>query len=100
MTTTAAAIDGVLDAEQLQASFNRQRLRLFRPPPKLSVSQWSDRYRILSRESSAEPGRWRTARAPYQRGIMDAISDPSVEEVVLVKPSQVGFTEMLGNVVG
>jgi phage terminase large subunit GpA-like protein len=47
-----------------------------RPPPRLSLSEWADRYFYLSPESAAEPGRWRTL--PYQRGIMDAITDPAV----------------------
>ncbi|MFM7973264.1 MAG: phage terminase large subunit family protein, partial [Betaproteobacteria bacterium] len=55
---------------------------------------------LLSRIASAEPGRWITARAPYQRGIMDAISDPGVERVVFMKSAQVGATELLGNAVG
>jgi hypothetical protein len=33
----------------------------------------------LGGESAAEPGRWHTL--PYQRGIMDAITDPTVEQV-------------------
>ena len=46
-------------------------LSKLRPPPPLTVSQWADRYRVLSAESSAEPGRWHTEKAPYQRAIMD-----------------------------
>ena len=53
------------------------------PPPKLSIDQWADRYRILSSKSSSEPGKWSTDRAPYQRGIMQAISDKKTEMVVL-----------------
>lgn len=41
-----------------------------------------------------------TARAEYQRGIMDALSDPLVHTVVFMKAAQVGATEMLLNVVG
>ena len=33
-------------------------LSKLRPPPPLTVSQWADKYRVLSAESSAEPGRW------------------------------------------
>jgi phage terminase large subunit GpA-like protein len=72
---------------------------VLRPPPRLTVSEWADEYRRLSPESSAEPGRWRTDRAPYQRGIMDALADPTVREVVVMKSAQVGWTEILGNVV-
>lgn len=44
-----------------------------KPPPELTLSQWADRYRMLSAESSAEPGRWHTDKAPYQREIMKII---------------------------
>jgi phage terminase large subunit GpA-like protein len=70
------------------------------PPPRLTVSQWADAHRRLSSESAAEPGQWRTDRAPFQRGIMDAVTDPRVREVVVMKSAQVGWTEILGNVVG
>jgi phage terminase large subunit GpA-like protein len=75
-------------------------LRTLTPPPKLTVSQWADRHRRLSPEASAEPGQWNTKRANYQREPMDAISDPTVEQVVLKWSSQVGKTEILNNGVG
>lgn len=74
--------------------------RQWAPPPKWTVSQWADAKRMLSSESSAEPGRWRTSRSEFQRGIMDALSDPRVEKIVCMKSSQVGWTEILNNVIG
>lgn len=71
-----------------------------KPPPKLTVSEWADRYRQLSSESSAEAGRWSTSRAEYQRGMMDAVSDPNIETVVLMTGAQIGKTELINNVVG
>jgi phage terminase large subunit GpA-like protein len=70
------------------------------PPPPMTVSEWADEYRRLSPESSAEPGRWRTDRAPYMRGIMDAISDPRVRRVSVKASAQVGKTELILNVIG
>ena len=70
------------------------------PPPRLTVSEWADQYRYLSPEASAEPGRWDTGRAEYQRGIMDAISDPRAETVVIMSSAQVGKTEIVNNLVG
>ena len=70
------------------------------PPPTLTVSEWADRERHLSPEASAEPGPWETSRAEYLRGVMDALSDPTVTRVVVAKGSQVGYTECLGNVLG
>ena len=71
---------------------------MWKPPSKLTVSQWADQFRKLSSEASAEPGQWTTSRAEYQRGIMDAFSDPSVTDVVAMTSAQVGKTEVVGNV--
>lgn len=65
-------------------------LQTLRPPPELTISDWADQNRRLSSEASAEPGQWRTSRAEYQRGIMEAISDARVESVVIMSSSQVG----------
>ncbi len=68
--------------------------RGIRPDPDLTVSEWADRHRWLSSRASAEPGRYRTARTPYMREIMDALSPASpVQRVVFMKAAQVGATE-------
>lgn len=61
-----------------------------KPLPKTSVSQWADNYRMLSQGLSAEPGRWKTSRAPYQKEIMDAFTQPGINRVVVKSASQVG----------
>ena len=66
---------------------------VLKPPPELTLSQWADRYRVLSAESSAEPGRWHTDKAPYQREIMDAIGDPHIRKVVIMSAAQIGKTD-------
>lgn len=68
-------------------------LRLLKPPPEMTLSQWADRYRMLSPEASAEPGRWHTEKAPYQREIMDAIGDPHIRKVVIMSAAQIGKTD-------
>ena len=66
------------------------------PPPRQTVSEWADQNRRLSPEASAEPGEWRTDRAPYQRGILDALSPNSpYERVVFMSSSQVGKSECM-----
>jgi len=75
-------------------------LQVLKPPEKLTVAEWSDRFRILDSKTSAEPGPWSTDRTPYLRGIMDAFTDPRVEEIIFVKPTQVGGTEALNNMLG
>lgn len=71
------------------------------PDPLLSVSEWSDRHRMLSSKASAEPGRWRTSRTPYLKAIMDCLSPTSpVERVAFMKAAQLGATEMGNNWIG
>jgi phage terminase large subunit GpA-like protein len=64
------------------------------------VTQWANAHLQLSAEDSAEPGQYRSDRAPYQAGVMDALSDPGVEQVVLMASAQVGKTLMLKAVLG
>lgn len=76
-------------------------LRCFTPPERLSVTEWSDRYRYLSRETSSKFGKYLSSYQPLQRGPMDAVDDPNVRAVVLMFASQViGKSEITNNVIG
>lgn len=68
------------------------------PPPRLTLSEWADRYAVLSAESSAEVGRWKTI--PYQRGMLDACTDRAIERVTIIKSARVGYTKMLNHLIG
>jgi len=75
--------------------------RAVRPRGRLTVSQWADNHRVLSSKGSGEVGRWRTARNPMLREIMDCLSlHSSVRGVWIMKSSQVGVTEMSVNWLG
>lgn len=74
--------------------------KMFRPPAKQTVSEWADKNRILGPEASAEPGPWRTDRAPYQRAIMDAFTQPGVWQIVIMASAQVGKSEIELNMMG
>jgi phage terminase large subunit GpA-like protein len=72
-----------------------------RPDPDLTVSEWADAHRWLSSRAAAEPGRYRTARAPYLREIMDALSPRHpAQRVSFMKAAQVGATEAGNNWIG
>lgn len=75
----------------------RAAYQAFKPPEKLTLSEWADRYAFLSAESSAEGGRWHTL--PYQKGIMDAITDPKVEQVTVMKSARVGYSKILNHAI-
>lgn len=70
---------------------------VFTPPPRLTISEWADEYRELSREANAKGGRWQSL--PWQRGAMDAVLECG--DVCFQWASQVtGKTEVLNNIVG
>ena len=71
---------------------------LLRVDPRLTVSEWADRYRVLGSKGASEVGRWRTSRTPYLRGIMDSLGRPG--RTVFTKGAQVGGTEAGNNFVG
>ena len=83
-------------AAELWRSF----FRSLQPPKKQTVSEWADENRYLSTEYSAEPGRWKTDRAPYQREIMDSFTQPNVWQIVVMSSSQVGKSEIELNMMG
>ena len=69
-----------------------------RPPERLDLDDWSDKYRMLPSETSSEPGRWRTSRFPFLRRIMKCLSPSSrAKEVPVIKGAQLGFTELCIN---
>ena len=71
-----------------------------KPVPKTSVSEWADTYRMLSAGVSAEPGRWRTDRAPYQKEPMDAFTQLGIKTVIVKSASQIGKSDIMNNVIG
>lgn len=86
-----------IDLTKFKEQLASLRREAFKPLPVLSLSEWADTHRRLSSEASAEPGQWRTSRAEYQRGIMDAISDRKNERIVVMSSSQIGKTEIILN---
>lgn len=70
------------------------------PEAALTISAWAETYRYLSAERSAMPGRWKNALTPHLTGIMDAVNDPTVYEIVFVKSSQIAGTSFAENVFG
>lgn len=72
-------------------------LRALIPPPRLRLSHWIEGNVTLPEGVSAQPGPVRLW--PFQREIADAIGDPAVERVTLVKPVRVGFTALLTSAV-
>lgn len=81
-------------------AYQQRALQFLKPPDRLSVSQWAEKYRVLDSKTAAIPGRWRNSQTPYLVDIMDELNNYETEEIIFVKPTQVGGTEALHNMVG
>ena len=65
-----------------------------RPKEALTISEWADRYMVLPAGSN-EAGKFNSDSIPYQREIMDAITDPEVTDVAVMSSAQVGKTTII-----
>ena len=74
-------------------------VEILRPRKRLSVSKWAEKHRILP-DGNAIPGPWRNSVTPYLVEIMDTFDDDVVEKIVFVKPTQVGGTSAMENMLG
>lgn len=80
--------------------YQKEALQFLKPPEQLTVSEWAEEYRILDSKSSAMPGSWSNSITPYLVGIMDEFNNYETEEIIFCKPTQVGGTEALQNMIG
>lgn len=80
----------------LVPEYIKKALETLKPPEDISVSEFAEKYRILDNRS-ATPGPWHNSKTPYLMEIMDCLCDPDIEEIIFVKPTQVGGTEALLN---
>lgn len=91
---------GVRFRKYLLKPYQKEALESLKPPEDISVSEWASKFRILDSKSSNLPGPWQNEKTPYLTGIMDEIQNYETEEIVFVKPTQVGGTEALLNILG
>lgn len=84
----------------LRARLLQARRSTLKPPPKLSLTEWADEYRMLPAESAAEPGRWKTSRVGVARGPMEAVSQAGTHTVSVMCCTQLLKTELILNTIG
>lgn len=96
-TAMQSSLDRRRSMARTLSRIERTRRRFWKPPIRLDLSVWADAHFALP-QGDANAGRWRCL--PYQRGIMDAISNPGVERVTVMKSARVGFTKMFCAAVG
>jgi phage terminase large subunit GpA-like protein len=68
-------------------------LSLLRPPERLPLSAWIERTLFLPPGLAATPGRLRLWA--FQRDIADAMADPALERVTVLKAARTGYSTLL-----
>ncbi len=72
----------------------------FRPPPRITVAEWAERYRWLNNSGGGFVGRWQHSEAPWLVGPMEALTDHHFRSVLLAGPAQCGKTAVAENWLG
>ncbi len=67
-------------------------LEMLLPPSDETVSEWAENNLRISDKGNPEAGPYRTDRAPYQKEIMDSLTQKGVHDVVLMSAAQIGKT--------
>lgn len=86
------------DFDRIDVELSEEARRNLLRPPRVSIAEWSERHRWMT--ISARPGQWKHYNAPFLVGIMDALDDPLVRTVSVMKGAQTGVTEVGLNWVG
>ena len=68
-------------------------LRALMPPPNVPLAEWIEAHVYIPASASALPGRMELW--PFQRGWCEAIEDPEVERITIMKGARIGFTQWL-----
>jgi len=63
-----------------------------KPPENLSLGEWFEKTIVFSSTASRKSGRFDPTFAPFQVGIMNTVTDPRYERVVVLKSGQSGIT--------
>lgn len=75
----------------------RNAMQALRPPHDLPTADWIESNIYLPQTASALPGRMRLWS--YQRGICDALDDPTIERITVLKSARIGYTALLSGII-
>ena len=85
------------DAISALSELKKKLRKLWLPPPRTTIEEWAQAKRRLPAQSG-RPGKW--TADPIQREIQAACCDPDVREVVFMKSTRLGWSEICNNVLG
>lgn len=78
--------------EQFKTRINELTKQILQPKPKLTGSEWANKFYYLSEENSAEPGKYRWERMPWQKEMLDVACGEDYKDIVFMTSARVGKT--------
>ena len=69
-------------------------------PPRISLPDWADKYRVLPKGAGATSGPWETASFEVARGPMLSVTEPGVHKITAMVCTQLFKSELLLNIFG
>ncbi|WP_107339772.1 phage terminase large subunit family protein [Agrobacterium pusense] len=71
----------------------KKAIQALRPPPKIALADWIEANIFLPAAASATPGRMRLWK--FQRGWCEAVDNPDIERITIMKGARIGYTQWL-----
>ena len=84
--------DSVESIERFKTAINGLTRQILKSRPKLSGSEWANLHFQLSPENSAEPGKYRWERMPWQKEMLDIACGEEYKDIVFMTSARVGKT--------
>jgi phage terminase large subunit GpA-like protein len=84
--------DSVESIERFKTAINGLTRQILKSRPKLSGSEWANLHFQLSAENSAEPGKYRWERMPWQKEMLDIACGEEYKDIVFMTSARVGKT--------
>lgn len=78
-------------------AIRRKAMLALRPPADVPLAKWIESNVYLPQAASALPGRMKLWA--YQRGICEALDDPGIEQVTVLKSARIGYTALLSGII-
>jgi phage terminase large subunit GpA-like protein len=98
--TTPPKAEVVSAFERGRQAFRRERAVVFMAKSRLTVPDWADTFRHLSKSVGSTGGPWTTARVEIGRGPMMAVTERGVRTITAKTCTQLLKTSLLENTIG
>ena len=78
----------------------RRFLEALAPQRRWTPAEWAENCRVLGPDETSEPGPYSFDRTPYWKFVLNLMTRPGIEEIIVCKGAQIGWSELCRNALG